>query len=174
MPTKNRCAAPQRQIILKKPCVAVDTVLYQQRMCIAMPSRGFTLVELVTVILIVSVLAVFVVPRFLGSSAFEGRTVQEQLISAAREAQQLAMDKGTGAAVTLEIDDGNKRVRIRYNEGGPQTIDYSVPDGITLVSTAPTISYSTLGDASTAMNVSIIGAGTRNVCIEDSGYAHAC
>ena len=44
-----------------------------------MPSRGFTLVELVTVILIVSVLAVFVVPRFLGSSAFEGRTVQEQL-----------------------------------------------------------------------------------------------
>jgi MSHA pilin protein MshC len=139
-----------------------------------MTARGFTLVELITVIVILGILSVFVLPRFLNSDRFEARTVQEQLISAARQAQQLAMDKGTAAAVQLAVDNTNKRIRITYNEGGAQTIDYAVPAGITLVSTAANVSYNGLGDVATAINISILGAGTRNVCIESSGYAHAC
>ena len=34
--------------------------------------------------------------------------------------------------------------------------------------------YNALGDASTSANIDITGAGTRQVCIENSGYAHAC
>ena len=49
---------------------------------------GFTLVELITVIIILGFVSVMVLPRMLQPGSFQSRTVQDKLISAAREAQQ--------------------------------------------------------------------------------------
>jgi MSHA pilin protein MshC len=133
--------------------------------------HGFTLIELVTVITILGLIAVAVVPRFTTTSSFETRTAQDQLISAIRQAQQLAMNKAVSANVQLQTDSANHRIRISYDEGGTQTIDTSITDNIGL--TVTTIGFLKSGDVNTATTIAI-SPGSRQVCIEATGYAHSC
>ena len=133
---------------------------------------GFTLIELITVILILGFLSVAVLPRFLQPDSFQSRTVQDQLISAARQAQQLAMSKAVSANVQLITDNSNHRIRISYTEGGSQVIDTDIPSATNITSTS--VAYNKHGDlvGGSAVDISING-GERNVRIESSGYAHA-
>jgi MSHA pilin protein MshC len=133
---------------------------------------GFTLVELITVIVILSFLSITVLPRFLQSDSFQSRTTQDKLISVARQAQQLAMSKAVGANVQLITDNTNHRIRISYNEGVLQTLDTDIPSTTTISDN--TLSYNKRGDLSGGGAVDIsINAGERTVRIEASGYAHA-
>ena len=135
--------------------------------------NGFTLIEMVTVITIVGVLAVTMIPRFIQPGNFESRTVSDQLISSARQAQQLAMSKANSANVTLNVDDSNKRIRITYTEGGTQNIDVSIANTISV--TPSTISFNKNGSADLLTRATInITPNDRDVCIETTGYAHAC
>ena len=131
--------------------------------------HGFTLVELITVLVILGLIAVAVLPRMLQRDTFETRTAQDTLLSAARQAQQLAMNKAVSANVQLITDNTNKRIRISYTEGGAQTIDTSVPDGIDIDDA--TVSYSKRGDADAAVTIAV---GDRSVCISSAGFAYAC
>jgi MSHA pilin protein MshC len=132
---------------------------------------GFTLVELITVIVILGFLSVTVLPRFLQSDSFQSRTTQDKLISIARQTQQLAMSKAVAANVQLITDNSNHRIRISYSEGGIQTLDTDIPS--TTISNN-TLSYNKRGDLSGGSAVDIsINNGERTVRIEASGYAHA-
>ena len=134
---------------------------------------GFTLIELVTVITILGLLAVAVVPRFVSTSTFESRTVEDQLISALRQGQQLALSKAISANVQVQTNSGNHRIRISYDEGGIQTIDIAIARNVSLPAT--TIGFLKNGDAALAsQQVIAITPGTRSVCVETTGYAHAC
>ncbi|MBL0709634.1 MAG: type II secretion system protein [Colwellia sp.] len=55
--------------------------------------QGFTLVELITVIILIGILAVAVLPKFDGSASYEAHTHRAQLISALRLTQQRAMQQ---------------------------------------------------------------------------------
>jgi len=55
--------------------------------------RGFTLVELITVIILIGILAVNVLPKFDGTASYEAHTHRAQLISALRLTQQRAMQQ---------------------------------------------------------------------------------
>ena len=132
---------------------------------------GFTLVELITVIVIMGFLAVTGLPRLLQPSSFQSRTVQDKLISAARTAQQLAMSKAVSANVQLIIDNSNHRIRISYTEGGTQTIDTDIPSAISI--TTATVSYNKHGDIVGGTTTISINSGEHSVQIESSGYAHA-
>ena len=133
--------------------------------------HGFTLIEMVTVIVILGLLAVVMIPRFLSPSNFESRSVSDTLISTLRQAQQLAMSKAPAANVSVTTDNTNKRIRISYNEGGVQTIDVSVPSNIEIGE--DTVTFSKSGEAGAQHNIAIT-PNPRNVCVETSGYAHAC
>ena len=61
--------------------------------------HGFTIIELVTVMIIVAILAVSVLPRFDGTASYEAHTHRAQLISALRLTQQRAMQQ-TGNDIT--------------------------------------------------------------------------
>jgi MSHA pilin protein MshC len=63
--------------------------------------RGFTLIELVTVITIVGVLAAFVAPRFWSQQTFSDRGYVDELAAALRSTQKAAVISGCPARLTL-------------------------------------------------------------------------
>ncbi len=65
-------------------------------------SRGYTLVELVTVIVILGILAAFAVPRFADHQVFEERGFYEEVVAALRYGQKIAV--GSGCPVQVSID----------------------------------------------------------------------
>ena len=148
-----------------------------------MGARGFTLTELVVIIILIGILAAVVVPRLQTRGAYDERVLADELISTARHAQQIAMMRGSGFTVRLTLDDGNARygIELRQGNGAWQWLNHT--DGTAFpiaypagVSTAPAlvqVSYNALGHtlANTARTVSINGSPA--LCIEATGYAHA-
>lgn len=65
--------------------------------------RGFTLIELIVVMILMAILAAVAAPRFFGAGDFEGPAFTQELASAARYAQKLAVTGG--CPVRLEIPD---------------------------------------------------------------------
>jgi MSHA pilin protein MshC len=98
--------------------------------------RGFTTIELVTVIIIMAILAVNVLPRFNGTASYEAHTHRAQLISALRLTQQRAMqqtDSSSGFCHQIVFDDLLSR--------------YGVPNRINCTLTAPTFPVDWEADA---------------------------
>ncbi|PKI13153.1 prepilin-type N-terminal cleavage/methylation domain-containing protein [Colwellia sp. 12G3] len=58
-----------------------------------MNNKGFSLIELIVVIILIGILAVSVAPKFDGTSSYEAHTHRAQLISALRLTQQRAMQQ---------------------------------------------------------------------------------
>lgn len=104
-------------------------------------SRGFTLVELVLVIMIAGVIAVVAVPRMVDRSAFQTRGGASEVRTALRYAQRLAMAKNrevcvdtTAAGLTLTFNPLPgivcSQAVIRPSDGGAYVV--TLPAGITL------------------------------------------
>lgn len=64
-------------------------------------ARGFTMIELVTVIVLVGILAAFAAPRFMQNEAFDARTFTDQNLNMLRYAQKLAIAQGRPVFVVL-------------------------------------------------------------------------
>lgn len=67
--------------------------------------HGFTIIELVTVIILMGILAITVVPKFFGSNDFEVYAYRTQMIAVLRLAQQRAMHQTdiTGNAANTQL-----------------------------------------------------------------------
>ena len=88
-----------------------------------MNNKGFSLIELIVVIILISILAVSVAPKFDGTESYEAHTHRAQLISALRLTQQRAMQQTNstdGFCHQIVFDD----VASRY--GIPDRVDCSV------------------------------------------------
>ncbi|MFT5578950.1 MAG: MSHA pilin protein MshC [Paraglaciecola psychrophila] len=71
---------------------------------VANSSGGFSLIELVTVIIVLGILAVVLLPKFSARQGFVEYALRDQLISAFRQAQQRAMYDHGGSCYSLTID----------------------------------------------------------------------
>ncbi len=79
--------------------------------------RGWTLIEVVLVLILGAALALVAAPRFLGFSAARAEGAGRQLLADIRYTQQLAMSRGAGYG--LEFDTVNERYRVfRVSDGG--------------------------------------------------------
>lgn len=65
------------------------------------PNRGFTIVELVLVIVLTGILAAVAIPRFAGTSAFLERGYFDELLQATRYAHKLAVATHCQVRITI-------------------------------------------------------------------------
>ena len=85
---------------------------------------GFTVVELIAVLLLMGILAATATSRMVGSNAYAPALVSQQLIALGRLAQQTALAR-QDASVSLDVDQdaGDWRLRVQVDDGA------SVVDG---------------------------------------------
>ncbi len=125
-------------------------------------ASGFTLVELVLVIILIGVLAVTAAPRFFTASGYDQVAARDQLIQLLRQAQLQTMNNSAECQV---VHFGNNQSWIPTN-----TAQCSV-----LTSGEQLLSFDVWGRPATSVtNVTLTGETTMNVCIEAEGYIHAC
>jgi MSHA pilin protein MshC len=64
---------------------------------------GFSLVELVTVIILIAIISVIVLPKFFSSSGFEEFTYRDELLTKLRGIQQRAMQKTDLSSCSVKV-----------------------------------------------------------------------
>jgi MSHA pilin protein MshC len=140
--------------------------------------RGFTLTELVTVIVLLGILSVTFLPKFFSRSDFDARGYFDQLISATRYAHKLALVSNcevrlTIAAGSFTLEQPSSAAQC----GSPatwQTVNlpgqappYNAPSGIT--ATAATITFDAAGLASSDQTITVGGTHSFQI-YADTGY----
>lgn len=147
-------------------------------------NRGVTLVELITVILIVGILAAMAVPRFFDLGVFEERGFYNEVASALRYAQKIAV--GSGCSVRVSITATSYDLRQQAASGNrcnpadsTWTTQVLMPDGSAATATAPgsvTISPVTnyeidgLGETNLGADLNVTVGGLTMTVQSESGY----
>lgn len=139
-------------------------------------NRGFTLIELVAVIIIVGILAAFVAPRFLGRGAFEARGVRDSLVSALRYAQKTAIAGNCPVQVKIKSDgyrlmrrpspctNGAAFSKTVVDPAGGGAFELHGNNNVTL-SPTPTIIFLATGATESGADTTITVNGTRPITI---------
>jgi MSHA pilin protein MshC len=127
---------------------------------------GFTLVELITVMVIVGIMAVAVLPRFFTVSDFEDRGSADQVKSMLRFAQKTAIAQHRN--ISVAISGGAASPNCTTTLAG-STLTCQVKSTVT--SGAGTYTFNALGQRTSATGV--ITMGGVNITIEaETGYVH--
>jgi len=170
--------------------------LHHPRKACAFRGSGFTLIELITILGLVGILAAVVLPRFVSSQSYRELLLKDQLISVARFAQQTALSRyGQRVCLQLSLQPGTtprwlfevwagddlpslpatqcfKTVLVKQltsEQGGSTLLLGSTPIGTTPV----TIRYDGLGNlVGQSANLRFSASG-RNACITLAGFAYA-
>lgn len=152
--------------------------------------QGFTLIELITVIILLGILSAFAVSRFPSSQSYSTNIITNQFIASARLAQQTALSRSSVAiashttlnvsgsagnwdiAVTSgllsyesQVDQGNEQVRFGAD----------LSAACTSLSSAPlTITFDGDGNRVPAQNLRVCIDSVVDVelCISPSGYVY--
>lgn len=132
-------------------------------------NQGFTLIELIVVIIVIGVLSVTVLPKFFSSKGYQEYTYQAQIISALRNIQLRAMQQSHTVnchqvviTATRLADNCNKSV-----------VQVEAGHSVTITSANSTFTFDKNGKAASAIDVVITGMQALTVRIESEGYIHA-
>lgn len=159
-------------------------------------NRGFSLVELVSVMVLISILAVFIAPKMAGTGGYDEYIIRDQLISAIRAAQQNAMyDQAPGRCYRVNITTNSYTIERSTDSGATfastpvSTRDFGFDEGDASIAAAldkvslPTVTQrfdgfgnpvTTCGGANSGnRTINIVGSSTLSLCIYSTGYVRA-
>ncbi len=149
---------------------------------------GFTLVELVVVIIVLSIVSVYAASRYMGASSFSAYAAQEQAISIIRQIQLSRMQSNIDSTATLSSD---YQLRVTSSclgsvssctaSGDSRSNKLVLPDELSFAQTM-TVNFDLLGNPSCAtgtcpaeFKVDLSSTTeTLGVCINSQGYIYAC
>ncbi|UGA54526.1 prepilin-type N-terminal cleavage/methylation domain-containing protein [Vibrio sp. VB16] len=144
--------------------------------------NGFTLVELVVVILLLSILSVYAASRYIGVSSFSPYAAQEQAISIIRQIQLGRMQSNIDASDSLSSEyrlsitsDCLGSLASCSSTDDTRSNNLVLPEEVTF-DPAMTVDFDLLGEP-TPSNVRInIKSPTEavGVCISSVGYVYGC
>lgn len=154
--------------------------------------HGFTLVELVMVMIIVGILAVFAAPRFFDADIFKSRGFADQVQASLRYAQKVAIAQRRNVCVAMTA--GDITLTIASASGAASACDTNLisptgesPYKINTPSASITLSpvqtfifnalgkpFDTLGNPSVAQKtIAISGAASPIIVEAETGYVHS-
>ena len=139
--------------------------------------RGFTLIELIMVIVLLGVLAVVAAPRLFNSADFDARGFRDETLSLLRYAQKTAIAQrrnvcvalnANGVALTVDTDtpaDGSCN--------GAPALPNAPRGGSGLAGSVASFQFTPLGSTNQSAAVTIMIAGSSTIVVEgDTGYVH--
>jgi MSHA pilin protein MshC len=139
--------------------------------------RGFTLIELIMVIVILGVLAVFAAPRIFNTGDFTQRGFHDETLSLLRYAQKTAIAQrrtvcvtlaGTGVTMTMDTNSPPDGVC----DAAP-TLPNTPRGGSGLVGSVGSFNFTSLGSTNQAAKVTITITNSAAITVEaDTGYVH--
>ena len=159
-------------------------------------ARGFTIVELITVVVLLGILSMTAVSRMVRPSSFAPGIVAQTFVAEARIAQQRAASR-RDASVTLTADrlgddwrfvlssdvDGVLRTELVEAANTSVTVKSGAASASLDSSASLRLDFTTtgdlsvvlidglLGDASGGVALTVVGDTSRDVCVHPTGYA---
>lgn len=127
--------------------------------------RGFTLIELVMVMVIIGILAIVVGPRFFDRQVFDERLYYEESLAAVRYGQKLAV--ASGCLIQVSLDAGGYTLRRAaactsgaYNAAvqgpdGQSPFAATPPSGVSVTAPSFPVVFDSLGQPSAAASATI-------------------
>lgn len=147
----------------------------------SIPPNGFTLVELIVVMVVVGILAVTVMPRFADQGGFAARGFYDGTLSILRYAQKSAVAQrrtvcvafGADSSVTLTIASsagGACDTDLAGPEGGvPYTL--AAPNGVVFAAQPADFNFLSSGAASVGQTFSVAQLADKNITVvATTGY----
>lgn len=145
---------------------------------------GFTMVELILVIVVAGILATVAAPRMMGRTGFDTRGFADQLAATVRFAQKLAVAQRRDVYVQLTANDATlcylaaapcPAASQAPGPGGEKPYTVSAPSGVA-ISPATTLYFDAGGrpvSLTAQLDIQVNGSGTHHVLVEqETGYVH--
>jgi MSHA pilin protein MshC len=139
--------------------------------------RGFTLIELIMVIVILGVLAVFAAPRILNTGDFTQQGFHDETLSLLRYAQKTAIAQRRTVCVTLAATGVTMMMDTNSPPDGACDTAPTLPNtprgGSGLVGSVGSFNFTSLGNTDQAARVTITIVNSSAIAVEaDTGYVH--
>lgn len=138
---------------------------------------GYTLLELVAVLIVAAILAAVLAPRFIGASGFGGRTTADKFLVAARYAETLAQNQGVATSLTVGANS------FSVTQNGTSVADpalqstgfvVSLPAGVT-ITPQTTVQFMRPGPPNATPTFTVTGPGSAaQIYVTATGYIYKC
>ena len=153
-------------------------------------SQGFTMVELIVVMVLIGTIGVVLGPRFFGQTGFNERFFRNDALSAIRYAQKLAVATGcqvrvsfTANSYSLKLQDGTPcagssfTTDVIHPGSGDSSFSNTAPNGVTVSSDVSPLTFDGLGRAlnssGTVTDATITVGSLQALVVGESGFAYA-
>jgi len=148
----------------------------------AATQRGFTLIELISVMVIVGILAVFAAPRMFNANAFQSRGFSDQVQATLRYAQKIAIAQRRNVCVAMTTTSVSLTIATVAGAASACVNPLPLPQGgnsittpvstITLTSSSANFIFNGLG-STTAQTISVLGEANAIIVEAETGYVHS-